>query len=95
VGLRYFLQTPYRYFPIEPHFVFPLFQFLPFFIQVYLVQHFNLGWFHRLPEKLEAKNAVRSIQLLSKKEIHLLFPDAHFEDEMLFGLIKSLLAYKM
>ncbi|WP_228061055.1 MULTISPECIES: class I SAM-dependent methyltransferase [unclassified Coleofasciculus] len=29
VGKRYFVQTPNFYFPIEPHFVLPLFQFLP------------------------------------------------------------------
>jgi hypothetical protein len=26
---RYWVQTPYRYFPIEPHFIFSLMQFLP------------------------------------------------------------------
>jgi hypothetical protein len=31
VGKRYYIQIPYLYFPIEPHFVFPLFQFLPIF----------------------------------------------------------------
>jgi 2-polyprenyl-3-methyl-5-hydroxy-6-metoxy-1,4-benzoquinol methylase len=43
VGKRYFLQTPNRYFPIEPHFVFPFFQFLPRPVQISLVQKFRLG----------------------------------------------------
>jgi len=94
VGKRYFVQTPYRYFPIEPHFVFPLFQFLPFAVQVCLVQRFNLGWFHRLPDKLEAEMAVRSVQLLSKRELHSLFSGAIFEEEKLLCITKSLLAYK-
>jgi 2-polyprenyl-3-methyl-5-hydroxy-6-metoxy-1,4-benzoquinol methylase len=44
VSKSYFMQTPYRYFPIEPHFVFPFFQFLPRTVQIALVQTFNLGW---------------------------------------------------
>jgi hypothetical protein len=43
IGKRYYVQTPNRYFPIEPHFVFPFFQFLPIPVRVWLLQHFKLG----------------------------------------------------
>ena len=29
VGKSYWIQTPYKHFPIEPHFLFPLFQYSP------------------------------------------------------------------
>jgi hypothetical protein len=93
VGKRYFLQTPNRYFPIEPHFIFPMFQFLPLSVQVFLVQHFSLGWIRKTPDRLKAENEVRSIQLISKKDVRMLFPDANFGEEKFAGLTKSLLAY--
>ena len=95
VGKRYFMQTPNRYFPIEPHFVFPFFQFLPRTVQIALVQNFNLGWVERNPERKSAERAVDFIRLLSLKEMHELFPDAKIEKERLFGLTKSLIAYKI
>ena len=33
VGKSHWIQTPYKHFPIEPHFVFPLFQYFPKKIQ--------------------------------------------------------------
>ena len=27
VGKKYWVQTPYKHFPVEPHFVFPFFQY--------------------------------------------------------------------
>jgi ubiquinone/menaquinone biosynthesis C-methylase UbiE len=94
VGKRYFVQTPNRYFPIEPHFVFPMFQFLPFNVQVYLVQHFDLGWFSRIPARLEAEEAVRSIQLISRKQLKSFFPEAEVIEERFAGITKSLVAQK-
>ena len=30
VGKKFFVQTPNKYFPIEPHYFFPFFQFMPY-----------------------------------------------------------------
>ena len=43
VGRRYFVQTPNHRFPIEPHFLFPGFQFLPLRVRVELLRHVPLG----------------------------------------------------
>jgi 2-polyprenyl-3-methyl-5-hydroxy-6-metoxy-1,4-benzoquinol methylase len=95
VGKNYFLQTPNRFFPMEPHFLFPLFQFLPSAVQISLVQNFRLGWVGRQVERELAKKAVESIRLLSWNEMHALFPDAKIQRETLLGLTKSLIAYKV
>jgi SAM-dependent methyltransferase len=93
VGRRYYIQTPNRYFPIEPHFVFPGFQFLPFSWRTWLVQHFKLGWYPQIPDRTEAAELVKSIRLLNRNEVAQLFPDAAIFEERIYGLIKSFVAY--
>ena len=95
VGKRYYIQTPNRYFPIEPHFVFPLFQFLPIGIRVFLVRRFKLGWMPRVPDPAAAESTVRSINLLSKKQMKKLFPDAILFQERVCGLTKSIQCLKV
>jgi 2-polyprenyl-3-methyl-5-hydroxy-6-metoxy-1,4-benzoquinol methylase len=94
LGKRYYLQTPNLYFPIEPHFVFPLFQFLPVSLRVWLLQHFKLGWISKTPDYDEAMLQVTSIRLMKKKELIRLFPEATIYEEKFLGLVKSFVAYK-
>lgn len=93
VGKRFFIQTPNLYFPIEPHFVFPFFQFLPLSVKVLLINHFRLGWVGPVPDKQEAIKTVSEIRLLSKQEFTKLFPNANIFEEKIFGLTKSFIAY--
>jgi ubiquinone/menaquinone biosynthesis C-methylase UbiE len=93
VGKRYFVQTPNKYFPLEPHFLFPFFQFLPTGIRVRLLQNFDLGWLRRTPDVRKAREIVESIRLLDKKEFSQLFPSASIYEEKVFGLTKSFVAY--
>jgi hypothetical protein len=93
ISQHYFVQTPNRYFPVEPHFVFPLFQFLPVAIRVWLITHFKLGWYNRYTDPVKARQAVESIQLLSKAQFVALFPGATLYEEKLYGLTKSFIVY--
>jgi hypothetical protein len=92
VGKRYFVQTPNRWFPIEPHFLLPYFQFYPQPVQVALTQRFALGWYQRIPERERAARHVAQHRLLTARELRSLFPDARIHRERIAGLTKSLIA---
>jgi len=93
ISSRYFIQTPNKYFPIEPHFLFPFFQFLPRFIKAFLIRHFNLGWYNKVNNVKKSYEVADEIRLLSKKELTKLFPEATIYNEKVFGLIKSFIIY--
>jgi SAM-dependent methyltransferase len=92
VGRRYFVQTPNRYFPIEPHFLFPAFQFLPERVQVFLLMRFKLGWFPRAKTREDAIRYAREIRLLTRPEVQQLFPESRLISEKFHGLTKSFMA---
>ncbi len=93
VGRHYYVQTPNRFFPIEPHFLVPGFQFLPVETRVALVRRFNLGWYKRIPDANQARAHVLSHQLLSASQMRRLFPSATLFRERVLGLTKSLVAW--
>ena len=86
VAERYYVQTPNRYFPVEPHYQLPLFQFLPERLQRALNKRFTLGW--------KEKGKWEEINLLSARDLRKLFPDGEIHRERLFGLTKSLIAVR-
>jgi len=94
VGKSYFVQTPNYYFPIEPHFLFPFFQFLPKKLQVFLVKNFNLGWFEKTGSNEAAVTGIDSVQLLKFKELAKLFPNAEIKKEKIAGFTKSFIVLK-
>ena len=61
----YFVTTPNRFFPIEPHTLMPFYQFFPVSVQRRLVR-FSPGYLTRYEE----------INLLSAKDLRCLFPEA-------------------
>jgi hypothetical protein len=93
VGKHYFVQTPNLYFPLEPHFLFPFFQFLPLSVRTFLVNHFALGWRPRFPDKAAARAEVESIQLLDQQRLVALFPGSTLYKERFLGMNKSFIVY--
>ena len=93
VGKSYFIQTPNLFFPLEPHFHVPLFQFLPLATRVFLIRHFNLGWYQKIPDKKAATEFVQTHRLLSERELRWLFPKATLYKELFLGFTKSFIVY--
>jgi Methyltransferase domain len=89
VARRYFVQTPNFSFPIEPHFLFPGFQWLPREARVWLVRHAAIGWYERTPDLEAARAIVNEVRLLTRREIRMLFPDGEITSETFYGLTKS------
>jgi hypothetical protein len=92
IGKRYFVQTPNKRFPLEPHFLFPFFQYLPVSLRAQLVHRFNVGWYERIDDLAAARREVESIQLLTRKRFANLFPGSTIYVERFGGLPKSFVA---
>jgi hypothetical protein len=94
VGKYYYVQTPNYYFPIEPHWLFPGFQYLPFGVRVFLTSNFSLGHYQKAENKEKAVQRVNEVKLLTASEMKALFPDGKMYKEMFFGLTKSVTMYR-
>lgn len=95
VGHYYFIQTPNYFFPLEPHFLFPGFQFLPKSTRTLLLNKFNLGHMPRKESIEEARLKVEEIRLLTVKEMKELFPQSFIWKEKVGGIIKSIVAHNL
>lgn len=93
IGRRYYVQTPNRYFPMEPHFLFPFFGVMPIWMRAWLLRHRALGWYSKTPDRAEALRIARSIRLLTRRQLVALFPDGHLVKEKFAGFTKSYSVY--
>lgn len=88
ISKYFFIQTPNKYFPIEPHFLLPFFQFLPEKIKIKILTNTRLVEKKKRSSK-EAKSWVQSIKLLSMNELQRLYPKGKIYKEKIFGITKS------
>ncbi|HLW77061.1 MAG TPA: methyltransferase domain-containing protein [Bryobacteraceae bacterium] len=98
VGRGYWVQTPNRRFPIEPHLLTPLIHWLPKSWQRRLAPRFNFWRWIEQPAKdrreYYIEHYLRDIRLLDRREVAALFPEAAIVKERWFGWTKSLVAMR-
>lgn len=92
---HHWVQTPARSFPLEPHWMFPGFQFLPVAARAAVSRRWPLA-----PPELRVRSAgeavddVLDIELVSAAELRRLFPDSELVRERAAGLTKSFIAVR-
>lgn len=94
LGRFYYVQTPNYWFPYEPHFRFPGFQYLPKSMRVGLMMRYQLGFFPRVDDRDEARDVVDHHTLISRRQMRRLFGDASVTFEKVAGLNKSIIAIR-
>src|SRR5260370_11008032 len=98
VGQRYWVQTPNRGFPIEPHLLTPFLHFLPRAAQAWLAPKFTVWAALVRPSEdrreFYVRHYLQDIRLLSRREMQALFPEADVRAERLLGFTKSLIAVR-
>ncbi|MGN1290030.1 MAG: class I SAM-dependent methyltransferase [Bradyrhizobium sp.] len=86
VAKSFYVQTPYRYFPVESHTWLPgIIVLLPRRLQISLIELFNRFWF---------KQTAPDWHLFDWREMTETFPDAKIYRERYLGMTKSLMAIK-
>jgi hypothetical protein len=94
VGRRVWVQTPARWFPIEPHFLAPFIHYLPKRLQRHLARWCTVwGWMTR-PTRQQVLDLLAEIRLLTYREMRQLFPDCEILRERVLGLTKSYVAVR-
>ena len=90
---RHWVQTPYRFFPVEPHWVFPMMQFLPVAARTRVAKDWPLV--HTRPASAaEALADVQWTELIGVTELRGYFPDSQVVKERMAGLVKSIVAVR-
>jgi hypothetical protein len=90
---RHWVQTPYRYFPVEPHWIFPGMQFLPTATRARIAASWPLG--HTPSGSFEESlSTVQWTELIGLAQMRSYFPDSQIVKERFAGLTKSLVAIR-
>jgi len=89
VGKAYWVQTPNFWFPIEPHFHIPGWQWMPESLRVALLRRWRCGWRGPCADPEKACVLVREVRLMTKSELQGVFPGARVLREPFLGLAKS------
>lgn len=89
VGKAFWVQTPNYWFPMEPHFQVPAWQWMPLELRVLMIRRWRCGWRGPCDDRVAAHRLVEEVRLLKKDELRAIFPGATLLAEKFCGLVKS------
>jgi hypothetical protein len=93
VARAHWVQTPNFWFPIEPHFHFIGWQWLPRAARVALLRRRRCGWRGPCPDPEKARAFVEEVRLMTRGELRRAFPGSEIWREKYRGLTKSFVVY--
>lgn len=91
---RYYVQTPYFWFPVEPHAIAPFYHWLPTGWRAKLNLAMPLGNYPKAGNMGEAMRAVQDAMMLDRSQMKYLFPDATIRFEWFGPFPKSVMAIR-
>jgi len=94
VGRGVWVQTPARWFPIEPHLLTPFIHYLPKRAQRSLLRNFTVWGLIARPDQSYVDRFLDETVLLSARDMRALFPGCKLRRERVLGLTKSLIAVR-
>lgn len=94
VAKQLFVQTPNRWFFLEPHFLAVFVHFLPRPLARRLLQIFSFRGLFRAGDNVQLNELAEELRLLGRREMERLFPDCEIRRETWFGLTKSFIAVR-
>lgn len=94
VSKAFWVQTPNYWFPMEPHFHVPGWQWMPVDLRVAMIRRWRCGWRGPCPDLDRARDLVQEVRLMKGRELRALFPDATLLSERFCGLVKSWIVIK-
>lgn len=89
---HHWVQTPYRYFPMEPHWLVPGMQFLPITAQAAISRRMPFGPANRTMTAERIVDECSYVELIGLTQMRGYFPSSDIWCERAAGLVKSIVA---
>lgn len=94
VGRQVYVQTPNRWFFMEPHFLTPFIHFLPRRLGQQILRVVSVRRLLRRGDDINLKELAAELRLLTYREMRELFPDCEIHRERWLGMTKSFMAVR-
>lgn len=91
VARLFYIQTPYFWFPIEPHFGFPFIHWLPAPLRCKIITRMGIGFRRKFRSVPEAMAYIEAINLIDIGQARALPEDCQVVYERVLGIPKSLM----